>query len=220
MKRLFCFPFAGGTEKAYDFMIQFLPDNIELIQCSAPGKGARFQEVHSPSFQDLVDQYYDQLLFDKPYLLFGHSMGALVAHCLLHKILVEKRPLPEELIVSGKEGPSLHIDRKRDGFDKQDIIKLLVSIGALTESAATSVDHSILDPFKKDLIILDQWPKRFFPKHDVPLTFLFGMNDLLNKEASSSWQKTTIKKIKVVPFSGGHFYYLNHKKQFVHEITM
>ena len=91
--KLICFSFAGGTERAFDFLETLLPEDMSLIQLSAPGKGVRFKESHSASFYELIDEYYDQMTFDETYTLFGHSMGALVVHCLLHKIISEKQKL-------------------------------------------------------------------------------------------------------------------------------
>lgn len=216
---LICFPFAGGTERAFDFLEEYLPEDINLVQLSAPGKGFRWKESHSASFDALIDEYYEQLSFRGPYILFGHSMGALIVHCLLHKIMNERRPLPDKIILSGKEGPSLHVDRKRYQFSDEDFIDLLVRLGTLSEATAKSVDHSIIDPFKKDLIILDQWPKRFFPKHPVSIHFVYGSEDQLHEDAVGSWGKTTTGLFTSKAFDGGHFYYLNQKESFAQELV-
>ncbi|WP_429774019.1 thioesterase domain-containing protein [Agaribacillus aureus] len=63
------------------------------VQLSDPGKSVRFKESHSASFDELIDEYYDQMRFDETYALFGHSMGALIVHCLLHKIISERQKL-------------------------------------------------------------------------------------------------------------------------------
>ena len=43
-------------------------------------------------------------LLDKPFVLFGHSMGALVAFELARRLMRDRNPLPERLFVQ----PQLH----------------------------------------------------------------------------------------------------------------
>ncbi|CAZ94456.1 thioesterase II family protein [Zobellia galactanivorans] len=216
--KLICFPFAGGTERAFDFLETYLPEGIKLVQLSAPGKGIRFKESHSISFDELIDTYYDQMEFDETYILFGHSMGALIVHCLLHKVISEKQKLPCQVIVSGKEGPSIHKDRKRYHFSNEDVVRLLIRLGGLSKETVKAVDHSTILPFKKDLIILDQWPKRFFRPHMVPVHFIYGSTDKLHPDAAKSWKKTTSGYFSIKVFTGAHFYYLNQKEGFAQEL--
>lgn len=122
-------------------------------------------------------------------------------------------------MVSGKEGPSLHMDRKRYNFSNEDFVRLLVRLGGLSKETAETLDDLVILPFKKDLIILDRWPKQFFKPHTVPVHFMYGSTDELHQDAAKSWEKTTNGHFSTQVFTGGHFYYLNQKEGFAQELV-
>ena len=79
--RLFCFPFAGGGASIYRAWGKLFGAAVEVCPIQLPGRENRFSE---PAFKDaqalaqaLASQL--QLYSDKPFVMYGHSMGALVA---------------------------------------------------------------------------------------------------------------------------------------------
>ena len=112
---LLCLPFAGGNEYAYQKFKPFLPAHIEMLTPTLPGKGNRMGETQLRTIEQVVGEVFlqvkDRLL--APYAIYGHSLGAYVGHLLVHRLIKEKKSLPEHLFFSGKEAPSLHHDRRR-----------------------------------------------------------------------------------------------------------
>lgn len=79
--RLFCFPFAVGSAAIYDAWADELPAWIELNAVELPGRGGRKAERPFTRLNSLVDVAGHALrpYLDRPFALFGHSMGALIA---------------------------------------------------------------------------------------------------------------------------------------------
>ncbi|MEM6613641.1 MAG: alpha/beta fold hydrolase, partial [Cyanobacteria bacterium P01_C01_bin.72] len=79
--RLFCLPYAGGSTYIYDRWSDFLPDTVEVCPIELPGRRKRFTETPYDSINVLVSDLATVLLphLDKPFALFGHSMGGLVS---------------------------------------------------------------------------------------------------------------------------------------------
>ncbi|MEJ2755738.1 MAG: KR domain-containing protein, partial [Gammaproteobacteria bacterium] len=80
--RLFCFPYAGGGSSIYNPWAKQLPASIELIPIHLPGRGAREAEPYSESLFEAAEHISQALipLLDKPFVLFGHCMGAIMMY--------------------------------------------------------------------------------------------------------------------------------------------
>jgi medium-chain acyl-[acyl-carrier-protein] hydrolase len=99
--RLYCLPCAGGGATMYRELAERLPPTFELRAIRLPGRHARYGE---PAFTDcetaagaLADALAAELR--RPYVLFGHSMGALIGHRLVE--VIERRGMaPPALFVS------------------------------------------------------------------------------------------------------------------------
>ena len=78
--RLFCLPHAGGGAWSYRPWGAQLPDHIELVGLQPPGREDRLMHEPIPDVHDLAGELATALepLLDKPYAVFGHSMGAIV----------------------------------------------------------------------------------------------------------------------------------------------
>jgi medium-chain acyl-[acyl-carrier-protein] hydrolase len=107
--RLFGFPHGGGGPQAFREWSRHLPEHIELVALSLPGRGARLQEPLMTSMDDLLPQLLQTLpdLCDKPFVFFGHSMGAIVAFELTRQLQQAGMPLPLHLFVSAHKAPHM-----------------------------------------------------------------------------------------------------------------
>ena len=71
--RLIGFPHGGGGPQAFREWGQLLPDDVELIALSLPGRGSRLSDPLITDMAELVPCVVDALpeYFDKPFALFG-----------------------------------------------------------------------------------------------------------------------------------------------------
>jgi medium-chain acyl-[acyl-carrier-protein] hydrolase len=105
--RLFCFPFAGGGPSTYRPWSAALPPVVEVCPVQLPGRGGRFNETAFQNAAELVCAAADGLepFLDRPFALFGHSMGALVAFELARELRRRRWRGPLLLAVSGHHAP-------------------------------------------------------------------------------------------------------------------
>ena len=94
---LVCFPHAGGSATAYHDWVADLPDRIEVVAVQYPGRADRLGEPAHTTMSPLADAVVDALedLVERPYPLFGHSMGAVVAYETA--VRLGQRPGPHRL---------------------------------------------------------------------------------------------------------------------------
>jgi surfactin synthase thioesterase subunit len=104
-------PFSGGNAYSYIDIIKCLPAEINVLCPELPGRGILSDRPLIKNIDDLADHillhYLRHTDLNRPYIFFGHSMGALLAYLLTCKILSKGWPAPLHLCVSGCGGPSL-----------------------------------------------------------------------------------------------------------------
>src|SRR5688572_14506142 len=78
--RLFCFPYAGGGASVFRDWPGELPGDVEVWCAALPGRGARLRDAPVDSILRLVPPMARAMMpyLDRPFVLFGHSMGALI----------------------------------------------------------------------------------------------------------------------------------------------
>src|SRR5688572_3060077 len=79
--RLICIPYAGGTAKAFQPLAAALAPQVEVCAVEYPGRSTRFGEPLLRQVGTIVEQLGPALLpwLDRPFALFGYSMGGQVA---------------------------------------------------------------------------------------------------------------------------------------------
>jgi surfactin synthase thioesterase subunit len=106
--RLFLLPYAGGGANVYRDWPQLLPVGLEVLAVQLPGRERRFGEPPITDMNALLDALVPAItpLLDLPFALFGHSMGAAIAHGLALRLAGEGLPVPYLAAVSGRDSPS------------------------------------------------------------------------------------------------------------------
>src|SRR5437868_12079231 len=113
--RLFCFHYAGGNAGIFRDWAASLPKGVELLAVQLPGHGARYAEPLISDLETLIAFVHAEMqpLTTKPYYLFGHSMGALLAYEVGLRLQYTGHAPPRHVIVSGALPP--HIPRESVG---------------------------------------------------------------------------------------------------------
>ncbi|HKG20773.1 MAG TPA: alpha/beta fold hydrolase, partial [Blastocatellia bacterium] len=110
--RLFCFPYAGGSSASYRPWADRIPRSVELCAVQLPGRGSRLSEPPFDRLVPLVQAIKPIILqlLDKPFALFGHSMGARIAFELARLLRREENLEPAHLFISGCRAPQLPVE--------------------------------------------------------------------------------------------------------------
>jgi medium-chain acyl-[acyl-carrier-protein] hydrolase len=107
--RIFCLPYAGAGASRYFRWNSYFPSNVQVCPILLPGREARLKDPPFSDMQTLVYALAEALLtaLDRPYVVFGHSMGALIGFELAHCLRRERQCTPVHLFVSGHRAPHL-----------------------------------------------------------------------------------------------------------------
>jgi medium-chain acyl-[acyl-carrier-protein] hydrolase len=209
--RLFCFPYAGGGASVFRDWFQSLPQEIEIVAIRPPGREIRFSGAPISSLVQLVQLLYQNLLplFDKPFMFFGHSNGALASFELARLLEAKRTVGPDLVILSAKRPPHIPDPRKNISHlpDKEFLVELREFNGTPQEILQNQELMNLLIPVLRADFSLSETMTHV---DNTPLkaeTILFhGIRDRITKEEVVAWQDLLLKPHKLVEFSGDHFF--------------
>ncbi|WP_018350250.1 thioesterase II family protein [Longispora albida] len=210
--RVICLPFAGGGATAYRDWPAQLPDWAEVSTVCLPGRGARFAEEPHRSTATLIPALLGALRPREPYVLFGHSMGALTAFELCRALRAEGRPLPLGLVVSGRRAPHLrrpaHIPDLHS-LPEPALLDRLRSYGGTPEEllANTELLELFLPALRADFELVETHQYTVAEPLGIPIVAYAGLDDASTPPGSAeAWGQHTSAGFRWELFPGGHFF--------------
>ena len=104
--QIFCLPHAGGNSvhfRAWNWLAPY----ARVVPVDLPGHGSRLGVPLLEDWERLAAELTDHVAerVDGPYVLFGHSLGSLLAFDISHRMLARGLP-PSLLVAAGRNGPS------------------------------------------------------------------------------------------------------------------
>jgi surfactin synthase thioesterase subunit len=212
--RLYCLPHAGGSASAFRPWIGRLA-GVAIRPVQPPGRETRMGDSPHTDMAELTAELADVVLADaedRPYAVYGHSLGALVGFELLHRIRrIAGRP-PAHFLVSGCRAPQWAAPQDETAMDRdmsQDrMVAWLRSLGGTPEPflADPRVLGMILPPIRADLSVKNSYEYHPHPPLDVPITSVAATDDpRAGVAAIGAWRDQTVGRFKLHTLSGGHF---------------
>jgi surfactin synthase thioesterase subunit len=209
--RLFCVPYAGGGPAAFRAWPGDLGEEIEMWAAELPGRGRRLGEPPLSSIASATDELEDGVepLLDRPYAVFGHSMGAILGYELVQR-LVRVAPPPVHLFVSGCGAPERFAQLQRfDTSTEEALVEAVWQMGTAPPAvlADPEVRAIFLPILRADLMACERYQDRGGPPLPCPITVLAGDSDeLVPAEALAGWEGRGAAGVRTESFPGGHFF--------------
>lgn len=209
------FPHAGSGVTYYHFLAKAMADTtVQVVLVLYPGRELRMRDTPLETMESLVDLLEAELgpaLGGRPYRFFGHSMGALAAFELTHRLREAGRPLPERLYLSGRQPPHVATNVLRmDGLSDEAFLDAVGHrYGAIPAAilANRELCDLILRSMRADFVLMERYRWRGRPPLPVPMTLLNGRADRWIDEATvQEWRRYTTGEVRSRFFAGDHFY--------------
>jgi surfactin synthase thioesterase subunit len=214
---LFCFHHAGGAATAFKEWSRDLRDDFAVTATVLPGRGRRFGQPMHPTLEDAAAEVADALVADwpgdVPIVLFGHSLGGLMAYEVCRRV-EEKGRQPARVVVSAV-APDRPEGQKRYEWSDAQLRQLLSEMGGTPSEVLEHEDLMALciPILRADLQLVDAYdPSQYGPVR-APMTVVGGKRDRsAERPRLEKWRDYTLGDFEVVMFPGGHFYIEEHRR--------
>lgn len=222
--QLVCLPHAGGSASFFLPLTRLLTPSVEVIGVQYPGRQDRRDEPLIDDLGRLADQIAALLpdCVDRPYALFGHSMGATLGFEVARRLAGSGGPQPIGLIASGRRAPVVH--RVEDVHTRDDA-GLLAELRRLSGTELELLDdpeflQMILPPMRSDYRAIERYQYVAGAPVSFPITVLVGESDpRVSLTEARAWAQCTAGDFHFRSFQGGHFY-LNAQQQEVARVVL
>lgn len=216
--RLFCLPFAGGTDATYRAWPDSLPADVEVCGVCLPGRDARRREPPHARLSTLVPALADALApeLSRPFSLFGHSMGACIAFGLARELRRRGARAPELLVVSGRRAPQLPERDPWHALPTAALVERLRRLGGTPEVVLREPElmAMFLPVIRADLAVVEAEPYQDEPPLGIPIVALGGESDeRCRPEELAAWRAQTTSSFSSSMFPGGHFFVTSVARQ-------
>ncbi|MEV6349060.1 alpha/beta fold hydrolase [Actinoplanes sp. NPDC051851] len=218
-RTLVCLGFCGGGTGTYRAWLSCLDAATELVLVCYPGREGRFAEPFAADWDSLARDATDAVArlardtADRPYRLFGHSMGGWMAFEVAVRLAARGVRPPEGLIVSSCNAPDRGVT-DRDRFPRLEdpeerLLDWMETIGALPDYAREDPDlrEMAVELMRADIRVRDSYRPDPDVTTRVPVRVLRGEDDAaLDPDVAERWRRCAPGGATVTDLPGGHFY--------------
>jgi medium-chain acyl-[acyl-carrier-protein] hydrolase len=211
--RLFCFPHGGGGASIYRDWTEYLPNSIELIALQPPGRENRMFEPAMNNLDKLVDNTVSVITsyLDKPFALFGHSLGAKMAFETARELRRRSLPIPSHLFVAGQSAP--HLPLIRPFFHKLPDQQFIQAVKKQYKMIPQPVLENnelltlMMPALRGDFCMSEQYVYRKESPLECPVTAFSGEDDSeVSPDRLEAWKFETSVQFSSQLFPGDHFF--------------
>jgi len=211
--RLFCLPYAGGGATTFRRWQSALPPDIEVCPVLLPGRERRFRERPfcriGPLLESLAAAIAPSL--DRPYALFGHSMGAVIAFELARMIAPKPAASPlVHVFVSGRGAP--HLPPKESILHHLPDDKFIAELRRLSGTPEALLDDPevmrlMLSMLRADFELIETYVYQRGPSLLCGISAFGGQDDAtVDEDMLQSWRSYTGGSFRLRMMPGDHFF--------------
>ncbi len=223
--RLFCLPYAGGSASLFVRWRVPLSPLVEVCPVELPGRGGRLFEQPFTRMQPLVEALAEATLplLDRPYSLFGHSNGALIAFELARHLRRSGAAQPCLLIVSASRAP--HFPSHTPGLHDLPRAEFLEGVRRLNGAAQEVFDNSelmdlLIPVLRADLAVNETYEYRIQDPLDCPIIVYAGnQDDTVTPDEFTGWRACTRAGFRLQWFQADHFSLLRQPQRVITHLS-
>lgn len=210
---LLCFPHAGGGASAFRGLAEAVASRgIEVWSVQPPGRETRFAEPFATDLTWMIKTLADVVLphiGDRPYAVYGHSAGAIMAYAFARHAETQGRSTPRHLIVSGCRPPQYpDPEFPLHELPHERFLQRLFEYGRMPPDIMDYPDiaETMVATARADLKLVETYPWPDDPALDCPITALGGVEDAtVPVDVLPGWRMMTRDRVETVLLPGGHF---------------
>lgn len=208
--RMMCVPYAGAGAGVYRAWQQAPGAMLDVVPVQLPGREEEFTVPFHRTVREAAEDVARRVVRDaggSPFVLFGHSLGAVLAYEATRCLWEAGGPLPRHLVVSGSVSPRRRRTPRLSADPERAIAQLRELTGQVDAFADPELRDLLLPALRADITMLDGYrpqPRRPLP---IALTALRGTDDATVPVADwHDWAAYTSAAFRTAELPGGHMY--------------
>ena len=206
-------PFAGAGASFYHPWSAFAGDSLRVLPVQLPGRERRIDEEPYRDVTAAVDgvlpDLLEQLGDTKRVVLFGHSLGAVLAYELAHRLVAVPGVEVLRLFASGSTEPRTPRPGRATGLTDDEFVDRVRQFAGFSDEALDDPEmrELILPTLRADVEMHESYVPSSPDPLPVPVTALRGADDeLVSAEQAAAWATATSAGFELVELPGGHMY--------------
>ncbi|MFE6407021.1 thioesterase II family protein [Streptomyces sp. NPDC057837] len=209
---LLCVPFAGAGASFFHPWRALAAGRWRVVAFELPGRERRMLETPYRDVAEAAGKEVDGIAAmlgeGARVLVFGHSLGAVLAYELVH-LLTERGVHVERLVVSGSPGPWTQRERRAAGLPDEEFLARVEEFAGFRHEA---LDHPEMRELILPVLQADcEMHESYVPSTDepvrVPICALRGDSDgLVTAEEAQQWRDATTAGFSYTELPGDHMY--------------
>jgi surfactin synthase thioesterase subunit len=223
--KVIAFPFAGGNVNSFNFFKSFFKNReIEFKTIEYPGRGNRIREKFMNSLEDIVEESYNNLkkeINGEDYIIYGHSMGALIGYLVCEKIEKDSFKKPEKLVVSGRSSPDFIMTTdKLNLLPSDEFWKKIDDLGGVPPEILEEKEFmDFFEPIlRSDFKNIENYTYKDTSELTIPIDVFYGEDEGKDESSFINWNKRTNKVVSFFEKKGNHFFIYEHAKSITEHI--
>ncbi|MEU6484898.1 alpha/beta fold hydrolase [Streptomyces sp. NPDC046887] len=223
-RRLLVLPHAGGSASFFHAWGTAFDHGTEVLVARYPGRHDRLTDPCVHSMEELADRVTAAItpLLDVPLTLFGHSMGASLAHEVALRLWREHGVSPAALHVSSRKPPHRLTPHQVYKEGDEALIEEVLRLGGTDEALLADPDlrEVVLPAIRADFTIVGTYGPRPADPVRCPVYAYIGDQDpSLSAADMSDWSEVTAEEFRLDVLPGGHFYLLDQHENLIRRIA-
>ncbi len=223
--RMFCFPYAGGGASIYRTWASGLPDSVAVCPVQLPGRESRLTAPAFTRLSDLLQTVGPAIrpYLDRPFVFFGHSMGALISFELTRYLRAEYGLRPVHLFISGQRAP--HVKRNKAPIHELPDAEFIEELRRLKGTPEEVLQHAdlmqlMLPALRADFALYETYVYTPEPPLECPISAYGGTEDDEYTEAEiRAWQEVTSGDFSLKILPGDHFFVHSARPQLLQALS-
>jgi surfactin synthase thioesterase subunit len=224
--RLFCFPYAGKGASLFRTWPQALPAWVDVCGVQYPGREHRLPEEPFTRMLNLAETaaYALRPYVDRPYVVFGHSFGALAGFEWVRQLRRLGCPEPATMVVAAHRAP--HLAERRAPIAHLSQPEFITEMQSRYDGIPTEVLQSpelldlLVPTLRADIRLLEGYAYLEEQPLGCPIACFGGRDDVeATREDLDAWRHHTTAGFSVRIFPGGHFFLQSAQVQVVNAVA-
>jgi medium-chain acyl-[acyl-carrier-protein] hydrolase len=223
--RLFCLPHSGSGAAQFGPWKSFLPPFLDICPIQLPGRENRFREAPLTQIHRIAEILAVELkpYLDRPYILYGYSLGALIAFELARQLRRQNASPALALYALARPAPNLVQTRYpiHQLTDKEFLLELTHRFNGMSPAILKEKElmELLLPTLRADFTALETYVYQAEAPLDCPIRAFGGSDDpTTTEEELRAWELHTTGTFESAIFPGDHFFIRNNQQPILRSI--